>query len=93
MAAVAWGFGESRSAFTSSVKSGKPWVRVRSINPLFRPPNPSHMPDHESRERAESTVRVTETVLEELWDRKRDRHEPLDDVIRRHLDLESRQDQ
>jgi hypothetical protein len=51
------------------------------------------MPDHESRERAESTVRVTETVLDELWDRKRDRHEPLDDVIRRHLDLESRQDQ
>jgi uncharacterized protein (DUF2342 family) len=51
------------------------------------------MSDHESREPADSSVRVTETVREELWDRKRNRHEPLDDVIRRHLGLEPRQDQ
>jgi len=48
--------------------------------------------EQEPRERANSTVRVTETVREELWDRKRDRHEPLDDVIRRHLGLKPRRD-
>lgn len=35
-------------------------------------------------------MRVTEPVLEELWDRKNDRTEPLDNVIRRAIGMEER---